>query len=58
VWRHRRHERRQSSVLKHLHIRFVSEKGQTMPEYAVVLAILTITAAAVFTALSGASPTR
>jgi Flp pilus assembly pilin Flp len=29
------------------------EVGQTMPEYAVVLSLLTITAAAVFTALSG-----
>ncbi len=29
------------------------EGGQTMAEYAVVLALLTITAAAVFTALSG-----
>jgi Flp pilus assembly pilin Flp len=30
-----------------------SETGQTMPEYAVVLSLLTITAAAVFLALSG-----
>ena len=30
-----------------------SEAGQTMAEYAVVLSLLTITAAAVFTALSG-----
>jgi Flp pilus assembly pilin Flp len=29
------------------------EVGQTMPEYAVVLSVLTITTAAVFTALSG-----
>ena len=29
------------------------EDGQTMPEYAVVLSLLTITAAAVFLALSG-----
>jgi Flp pilus assembly pilin Flp len=29
------------------------EEGQTMPEYAVVLSLLTITAAAVFLALSG-----
>jgi len=29
------------------------EEGQTMAEYAVVLSLLTITAAAVFTALSG-----
>ncbi len=29
------------------------ESGQTMPEYAVVLSLLTITAAAVFLALSG-----
>jgi Flp pilus assembly pilin Flp len=29
------------------------ENGQTMAEYAVVLALLTITTAAVFTALSG-----
>jgi Flp pilus assembly pilin Flp len=29
------------------------EEGQTMPEYAVVLSLLTVTAAAVFTALSG-----
>jgi Flp pilus assembly pilin Flp len=29
------------------------EEGQTMPEYAVVLSLLTITTAAVFLALSG-----
>jgi Flp pilus assembly pilin Flp len=29
------------------------EQGQTMAEYSVVLAVLTITTAAVFTALSG-----
>jgi Flp pilus assembly pilin Flp len=32
---------------------FSRETGQTMPEYAVVLSVLTITAAAVFIALSG-----
>jgi Flp pilus assembly pilin Flp len=32
---------------------FRREDGQTMPEYAVVLSLLTITAAAVFLALSG-----
>lgn len=40
-------------MLKHLDNPVTPEDGQTMPEYAVVLSILTITAAAVFTALSG-----
>ena len=40
-------------MLKHLDTPFTSETGQTMPEYAVVLAVLTVTTAAVFTALSG-----
>ena len=32
---------------------FSGEVGQTMPEYAVVLALITVTTAAVFTALNG-----
>jgi Flp pilus assembly pilin Flp len=36
-----------------LRARVCTEEGQTMPEYAVVLAILTIATAALFTALSG-----
>lgn len=34
-------------------ITFRSEKGQTMAEYAVVLAVITVATVAVFTALSG-----
>lgn len=40
-------------MLHHLGTPWTREIGQTMPEYAVVLALLTITASAVFTALSG-----
>ena len=48
-----RYGRRRIAVLKHLDTRFTREDGQTMPEYAVVLALLTITAAAVFAVYSG-----
>ena len=40
-------------MLKHLDEPFTCEAGQTMPEYAVILALLTVTAAAVFATLSG-----
>lgn len=40
-------------MLRDLDTRITPEEGQTMPEYAVVLSLLTITAAAVFLALSG-----
>ena len=41
-------------MLEQIDTRFTNEDGQTMPEYAVVLAVLTIAAAAVFTVMSGA----
>lgn len=40
-------------MLERLDTTVTQEAGQTMPEYAVVLSLLTITAAAVFLALSG-----
>ena len=39
--------------LRHMSGLIRKEQGQTMAEYSVVLAVLTITTAAVFTALSG-----
>ena len=46
--------RRWIAVLEQLDTRFTQEDGQTTSEYAVVLAILTITASAVFIVMSGA----
>ena len=40
-------------IFRHMSAFIGREEGQTMPEYAVVLSLLTITAAAVFLALSG-----
>jgi Flp pilus assembly pilin Flp len=40
-------------VLTELRARFAREEGQTMAEYAVVLAVITVATVAVFTALSG-----
>jgi Flp pilus assembly pilin Flp len=40
-------------VLTTLKARFTREEGQTMAEYAVVLAVITVATVAVFTALSG-----
>jgi Flp pilus assembly pilin Flp len=40
-------------MLPHQDSRITREEGQTMAEYAVVLALLTITTAAVFLAFSG-----
>jgi Flp pilus assembly pilin Flp len=40
-------------VLTKLKTRFPREEGQTMAEYAVVLAVITVATVAVFTALSG-----
>ena len=48
-----RYERRSNAVLKPLDSPVIAQEGQTTPEYAVVLSVLTITAAAVFIALSG-----
>jgi Flp pilus assembly pilin Flp len=40
-------------VFRNLDNRVAREEGQTMPEYAVVLSILTVACAAVFLVLSG-----
>jgi len=40
-------------MLTKLRARFTREEGQTMAEYAVVLALITVATVAVFTALSG-----
>jgi Flp pilus assembly pilin Flp len=40
-------------VLTNIWARFAREEGQTMAEYAVVLAVITVATVAVFTALSG-----
>ncbi len=40
-------------VLTKIRARFAREEGQTMAEYAVVLAVITVATIAVFTALSG-----
>lgn len=40
-------------MLKKMRARYVREEGQTMAEYAVVLAVITVATVAVFTALSG-----
>jgi Flp pilus assembly pilin Flp len=40
-------------VLTHILARFAREDGQTMAEYAVGLAVITVATVAVFTALSG-----
>ena len=42
-----------TDLYTYLRARFVREEGQTMAEYGVVLAVITIGAVAVFTALSG-----
>jgi Flp pilus assembly pilin Flp len=41
------------TMLKRLWQRSAREEGQTMAEYAVVLAVITVATVAVFTALSG-----
>jgi Flp pilus assembly pilin Flp len=48
-----RNEGRCMSVLTSLKARLKREEGQTMAEYAVVLAVITVATVAVFTALSG-----
>jgi Flp pilus assembly pilin Flp len=48
-----RSEGRCLSVLTSLKARLKREEGQTMAEYAVVLAVITVATVAVFTALSG-----
>jgi Flp pilus assembly pilin Flp len=40
-------------MLAWIRMRFEREEGQTMAEYAVVLAVITVATVAVFTALSG-----
>ena len=40
-------------MLARIRARFVREEGQTMAEYAVVLAVITVATVAVFTALAG-----
>ena len=40
-------------MLARIRARFAREEGQTMAEYAVVLAVITVATVAVFTALSG-----
>jgi Flp pilus assembly pilin Flp len=40
-------------MLARIRARFAHEEGQTMAEYAVVLAVITVATVAVFTALSG-----
>ena len=40
-------------MLAMIRARFAREEGQTMAEYAVVLAVITVATVAVFTALSG-----
>ena len=40
-------------MLTKIRARFAREEGQTMAEYAVVLAVITVATVAVFTALSG-----
>ena len=40
-------------MLTKIKTRFTREEGQTMAEYAVVLAVITVATVAVFTALSG-----
>ena len=40
-------------MLATIRSRFAREEGQTMAEYAVVLAVITVATVAVFTALSG-----
>jgi Flp pilus assembly pilin Flp len=40
-------------MLLKIRARFAREDGQTMAEYAVVLAVITVATVAVFTALSG-----
>ena len=42
-----------SDWMEHLRANWRREEGQTMAEYGVVLAVITIGAVAVFTALSG-----
>ena len=42
-----------NSMLARIRARFAREEGQTMAEYAVVLAVITVATVAVFTALSG-----
>jgi Flp pilus assembly pilin Flp len=42
-----------NKVLTKIRARFAREEGQTMAEYAVVLAVITVATVAVFTALSG-----
>jgi Flp pilus assembly pilin Flp len=42
-----------NEVLAKIRARLVREEGQTMAEYAVVLAVITVATVAVFTALSG-----
>jgi Flp pilus assembly pilin Flp len=42
-----------NSMLTKIRARFAREEGQTMAEYAVVLAVITVATVAVFTALSG-----
>ena len=42
-----------TDLIHYLRGRFQVEEGQTMAEYGVVLAVITIGAVAVFTALSG-----
>ena len=42
-----------ADLIAYLRARFNVEEGQTMAEYGVVLAVITIGAVAVFTALSG-----
>jgi Flp pilus assembly pilin Flp len=42
-----------NAMLTRIRARFAREDGQTMAEYAVVLAVITVATVAVFTALSG-----
>lgn len=51
--RNDRDERSSNAVLEQLDNLVTPQDGQTMPEYAVLLSLLTITAAAVFTVLGG-----
>jgi Flp pilus assembly pilin Flp len=47
------HGREVNSMLTMIRARFARQEGQTMAEYAVVLAVITVATVAVFTALSG-----